>query len=374
MKSKFAFLGLVAFLFSVSGMAQKIENDDMYFNSNDRAKLKAQKASEQSYTASVKSTRKEQKEQKAFEEDANPTDSYSARNVNPEYAARTNAQSAQEDNGDYFVNNYRYNNANNFNNWNNNFGTWYANPWVASNYYNPYINSWHSPYYGSAYDVWGNPWRNPYYRSGWGTSFSYHWGSSWDYGWGMSSGYGNPYYNSWAYNPYYGYSPWGSYYGGWGSYYGGWRYPTVVVVESGNRYGPVYGKRNSRSTQVSSDGVRTGRTYRPTSNPDTGGGRPALGGRTTTETRQQDYYDRSWRNQQNNSRPTYTNPNIAPSRSSWENNTRNTWRESNSNSGGSYSPSRSSGYDAGRSSGGSSGGSRGSSGSSSGSRSSGRGH
>lgn len=369
MKSKVAFLGLVAFLFSFAGMAQKIENDDMYFNSSDRAKLKAQKASEQSYTASVKSTRKEQK---AFEDDVdgNPTDSYSARNVNPEYEARSNAQSAKEDNEDYFVNNYRYNNANNFNSWNNNFGTWYANPWVATNYYNPYINSWYSPYYGSAYDVWGNPWRNPYYRTGWGTSFSYYWGSSWDYGWGMSFGYGNPYYNSWAWNPYYG-SPWGSYYGGWGHYYGGWRYPTVVVVESGNRYGPVYGKRNSRSSQVSSDGVRTGRTYRPTSNPDAGG-RPALGGRTSTESRQQDYYDRSWRTQQNNSRPTYTNPNSSPSRSSWENNTRNSWRESNS--GGSYSPSRSSGFDAGRSSGGSSGGSRGSSGSSSGSRSSGRGH
>ena len=187
MKSKVALLGLVAFLFSAAGVAQEIENDDMYFNSKDRAKLKALKASEPTYSASIKTDRKER--QNVVDEEVNPTDSYSARNVNPEYQARSNAQSAQVDNEDYFVSNYRYNNANNFNNWNNNFGNWYGNPWIANNYYNPYINSWHSPYYGSAYDSWGNPWRNPYYQSGWSSSFSYHWGSRWDYGWGMNFGY-----------------------------------------------------------------------------------------------------------------------------------------------------------------------------------------
>lgn len=361
MKSKVALLSLVSLLFTFAASAQEIENDDMYFNSKDRAKLNAAKASEVSHTASIKKSKKEIVE----DETLNPTDSYSARNVNPEYEARSNSQTAQNDNEDYFVNNYQYNNASNFNNWNNNFNRWYSNPWYGANYYDPYINSWNSPYYGSPYDMWGNPWRNPYYRSGWSSSFSYHWGSSWDYGWGMSfgNGYMSPYYNSWAWSPYAGYSPWGSYYGGWG-------YPSqVIIVESGNRHGPVYGKRNSRSSELSRVD-RSGRTYRPSA--DTGSGRPQIGGRaaTTSSRTQSDYYNRGWRNQ-TQSNPSYSNPNSNSTRSSWESNTRSSWRESNSGSNGSssYSPSNSSRSSGG---GGSSSGSR--SGSSSGSRSSGRGN
>lgn len=371
MKSKMALLSLVSFLFTFAVSAQEIENDDMYFNSKDREKLKALKGTEVSYTASIKNNRKEKEKVEVEEEEAlNPTDSYSARNVNPEYEARSNAQSAQSDNEDYFVSNYHYNNASSYNNWNNNFNRWYSNPWYGANYYDPYINSWNSPYYGSYYDQWGNPWRNPYYRSGWSTSFSYYWGSSWDYGWGMGFGYGNmnPYYNSWAWSPYAGYSPWGSYYG--------WGYPSTIVVVEGNRYAPVYGKRNSRSSNLSREASRTSRTYQPDAV--NGTGRPAIGGRASTSTSrtQSDYYNRGWRNQtQQNNNPSYSNPNST--RSSWESNTRSSWRESNSggNSNNSYSPSRSSGFDSGRSSGGggSSSGSNGG-GSSSGSRSSGRGH
>ena len=119
--------------------------------------------------------------------------------------ARTNSQTAQADNQDYFVNNYKYNNASNYNNWNNNFNNWYSNPWYGGNYYDPYINSFNSPYYGSRYDTWGNPWCNPYYQSGWSSSFSYHWGSSYNYGWGMNFGYGN-----YGYNPYNAWGAWGS--------------------------------------------------------------------------------------------------------------------------------------------------------------------
>ena len=172
MKSKVTFLGLVSMLFTVVASAQDIENDDMYFNSKDRAKVKASKASEVS--ASIKKSKKPAMAEEAL----NPTDSYSARNVNPEYQARTNSQTAQADNQDYFDNNYKYNNANNFNNWNNNFNSRYSNPWYGGNYYDPNINSCNSPYYGSSYDTWGNPWSNPYYHSGWSSSFSYHWGSS----------------------------------------------------------------------------------------------------------------------------------------------------------------------------------------------------
>ena len=365
MKSKVAFLSLISLLFTFASIAQEIEYDDMYFNSKDRAKLNAAKTTQPTYSASIKKTKKEAVVE---EEIVNPTDSYSARNVNPEYQARSNSETAQADNEDYFVNNYQYNQASNLNSWNNNFNQWYSNPWYGGNYYDPFISSWNSPYYGSFYDPWGSPWANPYYRSGWSSSFSYHWGNSWNYGWGMNFGYSNYYnpYNAWAGRPYYGYSPWGSYYGGWG-------YPTqVVVIESGNRYGPAYGKRSSRSTQVGREYVnRSGRTdNRNIANPDSN--RPNTGGRIgTTTSRQSDYYDRSWRSQSQNS-SSYDNSNSGNSRSSWENNTRNSWRDSNS--GGSSSRT----YDGGRSStGGSSGSSSSggsSSGSSSGSRSSGRGN
>jgi hypothetical protein len=366
MKSKVALLSLVSLLFTFASVAQEIENDDMYFNSKDRAKLNAAKASQASYTASIKKTKKEVVEEEE-ETAANPTDSYSARNVNPEYEARTNSETAQADNEDYFVNNYQYNNASKFNNWNNNFNRWYSNPWYGGNYYDPFISSWNSPYYGSYYDTWGSPWGNPYYRSGWSSSFSYHWGSSWNYGWGMNFGFGNQYYNpynAWGWSPY-GYSPWGH------SYYGGWGYPTqVVIVESGNRYGPAYGKRGSRSSEVGREYVnsRSGRSSNrgDLANPDTN--RPNTGGRVgTTTSRQSDYYNRSWRNQSQNS-PSYDNSGSGNNRSSWENNTRSSWQ--NSNSGGSSRT-----YDGGRSStGSSSSGSQSGGGSSSGSRSSGRGH
>lgn len=371
MKSKVAILSFVSLLFAFAATAQEIESDDMYFNSKDRAKLKAAKASAVSYSASIKTNKKEAVQ----EEPVNPTDSYSARNVNPEYSARSNSELAQSDNQDYFVDNYRYNQASNFNNWNNSFNNWYGNPWYSTNYWGSSINSWNSPYYGSYYDSWGNPWANPYYQSGWSSSFSYHWGSSYNYGWGMNFGYGN-FYGS----PYYAYNP---YYGRWNSYYGGgWGYPTqVVIIENGSRYSPAYGKRSSRSSQLSRE-YNNGSTRTTNRNlVDSNTGRPNLGGRVSTNTPsrgQSDYYNRGWRNQTSESNSSYS-PNTNSSsgntntRSSWENSSRNTWRESNSNSGGSYTPSR--GSDSGRSAGsGSSGGSSGGSSSGSGSRSGGRGH
>ena len=105
MKSKAALLSLVSLLFTFASIAQEIENDDMYFNSKDRAKLNAMKASQPTLTASIKKSKKEVVEE---EESSNPTDSYSARNVNPEYEARTNSETAQADNEDYFVNNYQW--------------------------------------------------------------------------------------------------------------------------------------------------------------------------------------------------------------------------------------------------------------------------
>src|SRR5688500_7538890 len=141
-------------LVGISGAFAQAEYDDMYFNSEDRAKLKAQRSTELAYNTPKKS-------QKTWTEDenANPTDSYSARNINPEYTARQQSETAQVDEENYFVDNYQYN-RNQLNNWNKNYNNWYNSSWYRSNYYGAGINSWNSPYYG--YNSWNSPWYDPY--------------------------------------------------------------------------------------------------------------------------------------------------------------------------------------------------------------------
>ena len=331
MKNKVLMLNLAALLFASATFAQSVENDDMYFNASDRAKLKAQKVSEQpTYSASVKSKKSEVFEDVVY---SNPTDTYTARNVNPEFAARANSQTAQADDQDYFVNNYQYKASSSLNNWNNSYNSMYNNPMYSSNYYGSSINSWNSPYYGSAYDSWGNPWCNPYYRSGWSSSFSYYMGSNWNYGWGgmgmgmgISYGYGNygygyPYMNSWG--PSYGYG-------------GGFYYPSTIVVVNNGSYGEAghniaYGKRATRGGVVSSpqEGIssrsRSTYTATPTGDKTPDGGRISSAGRGQS---QADYYNRSWRNsQQSGTYPSRSSSN----NSSWSNSTSgNTYNRSSS--------------------------------------------
>jgi hypothetical protein len=119
----------------------------------------------------------------------NPTDSYSARNVNPEFAARSNAEVARSDNEDYFNSNYHYNTASDLNSWNNNFSSQYNNNWYHNSYWTPGMYSWNSPYYGNYYDPWSNIWYSPYTRSGWSSSFSFSYGNMWNGYSGWSMGY-----------------------------------------------------------------------------------------------------------------------------------------------------------------------------------------
>lgn len=372
---------LTYLLLSVSAFgALAQEYDDMYFNGKDRAKLRAQKANDELVASAKKA--KEDKEARAEEEEAlNPTDSYSARNVNPEFAARSNAKTAKTDNEDYFVNDYQYTTTSNLNNWNNNFNNWYGNPWYSSNYYGSSINSWNSPYYGY-YDPYYSPWYDPYWNyNGWSTSFSYHWGSNWNYGWGGNYSYWNRPYCGWS-------SSWGpSWYGNPYSYYG-YGYPNVVVV---NNYGEgrqvTYGKRNSRSSESNygrnqQNASTVGRTtFTPSPN---GSGSRSTNGRVAgTNSRSSnsndEYYNRTWRRVTQEPASTSDNGSNSGGRSSTGNAPNNSnygrsssngdspWNRS-SESRSSYTPSHSS-YDGGggsRSSGGSSGG-----GGSSGSRSSG---
>jgi hypothetical protein len=365
-------LALIAFS-AAATVAQSVEGDDMYFNSKDRAKLREQKAAEQqAYTASVKKTKKMEEVAVEDETNINPTDSYSARNVNPEFAARSNAETAQVDNQDYFLNDYQYQTASNLNNWNNNFNSWYSNPWYNSAYFGPSINNWNTPYYGynSAYN---SPWYDPYWNyNGWSTSFSYYWGNSWDYGWGGS-------YNYWN-RPYCG--------GGWSSAwgpswsYGGWYgYPsTIVVVNNGNEGGRTvsYGKRGDRGTGIvateryntsrtRSTAVTTQRSTNTTSGTNgrmTSTTRPTLSNNNSNSNA---YYDRQWRSRSTTN--TSGNTQSTPSRT-WSNDNNNTWsnptrsNDSGGRSNSSFTPSRSnSSFDGGSrstgSGGSSSGGSRG---------------
>lgn len=329
-------------LLGISGVfAQGVEYDDMYFNAEDREKLNAEKTASVTYDTKEKYKKLDNQEEAEL---SNPTDSYSARNVNPEYISRSHTEAAQSDNEDYFVNNYQYQ-SNQLDNWNNNYNQWYNNSWYRPNYYGAGINSWNSPYYG--YNSYNSPWFDPYWaNTGWSSSFSFHQGLAYNYGWG-----GN--YNYWN-RPYYGYSGWDPYYGGGygggigsyfrggygGGYWNNFRNPgTIIVVNNGESGGRkvVYGKRATRDNAVISD--RSGTRSR--TNSYYNGRTDNNSGRVSTQNRrQQEYYNRS---QSPTSGNTYEN------RSSMQNNRSRSWDNTNSNQNSSgrsstpsYSPSQNS--------------------------------
>lgn len=321
---------LAAFAFAGIGgaVAQGVEYDDMYFSSEDRAKLNQQRATEMAYNTTT-TTKKSKHNEWAEEERVNPTDSYSARNINPEYTAREHTQSAQAGEEDYFVNNYQYN-RNQLNNWNNNFNNWYSNPWYRSNYYGPGINTWNTPYYG--YNSWNSPWYDPYWSyNGWSSSFSYHFGNSWNYGWGGSYNYWNRPYYGW-HNPYYAWDPYmgSGFYGG--GYWNNYRYPgTIVVVNSGERGNVMYGKRPTRGTSIVTErsNVRSRTDVTNSVRNDNSSGRVS-----NQSTKQEEYYNRY-----NRQRST-SNPSSYDSRTNTQQNRSSSWNNNNSwnNNRGSYSP------------------------------------
>lgn len=318
MKTRIVIGSLMATLVVFQAWAQRAENDDMYFNSKDRQKLKSE-------TASISVNDKIDSDYKAFKkkhfdgdteeqaENVNPTDSYSSRNVNPEFVSRSNSEQASEDEQNYYVEDYtantydsysspNYRNYDNYSNWNYN-----------NSFYGPSYRSWYSPYCGYC-----DPWRNPYYGgSGWSFSVGYMWGNPWNNGWG------SPFYD-----PFYGYySPYSSpYYSGWG--YPGYYYYPGTEVTRGN-----YGKRPSRHSAVVTPGQRSSQQRMSSNNTNDRVNRS----RQTTD----EYYVKPSRRTStfdNSSRDRYTRPSsnddfFRPTRT----------RESSPSSRPSYSPSRSSG-------------------------------
>jgi hypothetical protein len=269
MKTRFL-TGLLVVGIAFQALAQRVENDDMYFRKKDREKLKSQEDifMHNSDPAPQKKNKIKETEQG---EVVNPTDSYSAEYINPEYVSRANSEKATEEES-YFIENYSTNSygSSNFNNfsspynnyWNSSLG--FNNAWLASPY------GWNDPFFYSPYGY--NPWMsNPYtggfgYRSGWSLSMSYFWGNSWGGGWnyGLMYGWGNPYMNYYTpfYSPYF-YNSWRNPYYGGGYYYG-----------DGNSVAK-YGRRPSRNSalvtptkQITTSGNEGGRVHTSTSSSD----------------------------------------------------------------------------------------------------------
>lgn len=277
--------------------------------------------------ASQQKQRQQREQQMQQEEERevlgiNPTDSYAARNVNPEYVSRlkTNPSSQQED-VVYFPSGYQPVGVNPALR-----SSFYApgafmSPYYGSAFANPYYSSFGNPY-GGLYSPWSDPfYYNPYnnfssgWNSSWSLSFSYGFGSwyprmgyGWNY-WSMPSSlfwdsyYGFNGYNSWAWGG--GWNSWGSpfCYNGY-NYYNG--YSQVVVVDTNGGRQVVYGKRSDRSSSLNNV-VDSSRPI----NSVTRTGREISNGRVRSESNstQPTYYERSWRQ----------NPEVTQTRSYWGN-------------------------------------------------------
>jgi len=134
----------------------------------------------------------------------------------------------------------------------------------------------------------------------------------------MNSWYGYPYY-AYGYGTYAG-GYLGTGYGGYGGYGGG--YPgTVVIVNSGadNGRNVVYGKRASHGGMVTvprdAAYTRTRTNYANSLTPVDAGGRVSTTPTSGRTQRQDDYYNRSWRNAQQTS----SSPSRNSSFDSWNN-------------------------------------------------------
>ncbi len=286
---------LVAWALSFTAQGQEI--DDMYFNSKDRAKL-----NDRRITADLALTRKtnDLAETPTL---INPTDSYSARNVNPEYAAQLNTSKTSAIEQEYFLPDFQPTGVNQ------NLANCNCNP---NSFYNPYFgnNAFNNPYYGSM-GGFGSPFGG-FYPNAWG--YPSHGFGGFRPGLSMSMGLGFGGFNSGFnnglgfghgnfWNPYNNFNSWGG-----GGFWGG--YPTqVVVINNSDSFGrrTVQSKRGSRSSNVNQVA-----TYARPRNANTSAATPtrstSSGGRTTSAP---EYYDRGWKRDQNTNttRSTWNNPN-----------------------------------------------------------------
>src|SRR5580704_10100576 len=114
MNTKSGVLIAVSLMATTAAFSQQTETDDMYFSSKDRVKTEDSKVDTKLNSRSSKSmtiARTSQVEDTQYSSilragsSVNPTDSYSARGENPEYAS-SSQQNGQSD-AQYFVPNYQ---------------------------------------------------------------------------------------------------------------------------------------------------------------------------------------------------------------------------------------------------------------------------
>jgi hypothetical protein len=269
MKTKVTFITFLAVAASFCGVAQSTgELDDMYFTSKDRATLNASRA----VALTSESARRVTESETANV--INPTDSYSARNVNPEYVAGSKVNGNSSSVASYFSPNYIPAGVNQ-SLVRTNCGT--CGNSSFTNYNNSYF-----PYNNFGYGM--NPYSsfsmmNPYY--GFGNGF-YQQGLSFGFGSFYGNGFGSPFFNNYyGMNPYYGYGyGYGSYYNSFYNPYmfgnGGYGYTNVIVVD---RPRPQSSRNAEVNRYYSADGVRT---------------TASTGGRVATSPTE--YYNKTWRN------------------------------------------------------------------------------
>lgn len=320
MKTRIVLAGFLATLTVLEVSAQRPEYDDMYFRGKDREKNKAISADRA--FASAKQQREVSAQQTNEDYYGNPTDSYSGRNVNPEYVSRSNSERVSDDEANYYSENYQPQSTSNFNN------SYYNNAnWASNSYYAGSMRM--SPFYGGygMYDPWmGGYGMNPYYGGGFYDpwmmpSYGYGYGSGygWRSGWSLSMGYGG-FASPWGYG-YGGYGFGNAYYGGHG---GGYGYPGYYSGAGHYENSRVvnYGKRPSQhSAVITPDRTRQRPQQQMTTGNNNYNTRPARARQS-----QGDYYVRPSRRTSfdnsaspyNNSRShtnTYSTPSSRPARS-----------------------------------------------------------
>jgi hypothetical protein len=319
MKSRITLLSILSVMVAFAASAQNVEQDDMYFRSKDRAVL----ASTKPLTINANTVSRASEVNSPI----NPTDSYSARNVNPEYIsqAKVNPSSTTlAETSTYFIPNYSPTTVNQ-NISNTPINTNYYSGGYSPSYYgmnsmmgygmnsmmNYGMSGFGSPYYSPMgyYDPFGY---NPYgYNNYGGGGFGYSPGLSFSMGMGFG-GY-NSYWGNSCYNPYYG--------------------GNVIVVNSGDLNGRnvVYAKRSSRSNDINNT-VTGGNRSTTVDNSSQNAVRSSSGGRvaSTSDSNAGSYYQRGWRtNPETNSRAAWNNS-VNSSSNSFFNNSGNTGRNSNS--------------------------------------------
>jgi hypothetical protein len=328
MKIRITFLTLLAVSASMVASAQVAEYDDMYFNSTDRTVVQASKP------LTLKNISSESYEVKTA---INPTDSYSARNVNPEYISQSTVNpSGSVEKAPYFIPDYSPVAVNQNLNKNSNYYGNNSYPGMMPAYGSPYNSFSPSMYgyspYGYGYNngfnsMYGyNPYGYNGFNSGWSSMLSMTFGMGSYCPWGGSSFYGN-------------YSP----YNYMGMGYGGYYPNNVIVINNEYNSNVAYGKRSSRSSDLNNT-INANNRNTAMITTDSQGRVRGSGGRVSsvdaTNANSSTYYQSGWR----------TNPETNSAvRSNWSSSGRSGSESGSTNTGffnnNSGSTSRSSSYD-----------------------------